>query len=329
MRRLGMILFFLPTLVWAQSITVSGISSGAYMAQQFHMAHSSVVSGAGVIAGGPFYCAKNQITDALNRCMKTMMGVPRGDESVREAKRAEGAGEIDSLNNLLHSKIFVLAGTEDQTVLPTIGQILVNTYSEFGVPVQNIRFVRDMKVGHAFPTENFGNPCATPSKSPWVSNCGRDIAGEILQHLTGPLLPKKTPVATAFKKYEQLSQVGLDDDKANISLSKTGYAYVPESCEGGNCQIHVAFHGCQQTYDEIKDTFVKNAGYNSWAESNRIIILYPQAIKSYVPNNPNGCWDWWGYTSAKYHTKQGPQMKVVMKNIEDLRNGKLKFLPTL
>ena len=298
------------------------------MAQQFHMAHSSVVSGSGIIAGGPYFCAKNQINVALNRCMKTVLGLPRGDASVREAKRAERAGEIDSLNHLLHAKIFVLAGTNDQTVLPSVGQILVNTYSEFGVPSQNIRFVNDMNVGHAFPAQSFGNACSTPSKSPWISNCGRDIAGEILQHLTGPLLPKKNPAASSFKKYDQLSLVDLDEDKANISLAKTGLAYVPKDCESGNCQIHVAFHGCKQTYDDIKDTFVKNAGYNSWAEANRIIILYPQAIRSYVPNKPNGCWDWWGYTGARYHTKLGPQMKVVMKNIEDLRAGKLKFLPT-
>lgn len=327
MRILGMILFSLPTFIWAQTITVSGISSGAYMAQQFQLAHSSVVSGAGVIAGGPYFCARNQITDALNRCMKTFMGMPRADESVKEAKRAEGAGEIDSLNNLLHAKIFVLAGTEDETVLPTVGQVLVNSYAEYGVPSQNIKFVNDMKVGHAFPTESFGNQCATPSKAPWLSNCGRDIAGEILQHLTGPLQPKKVPVAASFKKYDQLSHIALDEEKANISLAKTAYAYVPQACEAANCQIHVAFHGCQQTYEQIQDTFVKNAGYNSWAEGNRIIILYPQAIRSYVPNNPNGCWDWWGYTGAKYHTKLGAQMKVVMKNIEDLRSGKLNFLP--
>lgn len=329
MRFLGMILFLFPSLVLAQSITVSGISSGAYMALQFHMAYSSVVNGSGIVAGGPYFCAKNQITDALNRCMKTGMGLPSVAESVNEAKRAEGAGEIDSLNNFLHAKIYALAGTEDQTVLPAVGQVLVNTFSEFGVPSQNIRFVKDMKVGHAFPTESFGNPCPTVSQPPFLSQCGRDIAGEILQHLFGPLVPKRNQIATSYKTYEQFSSAGLDEEKANISLAKTAFAYVPKDCESGACPIHVAFHGCKQTYDDIKDTFVKNAGYNSWAESNRMIILYPQAIKSYVPNNPNGCWDWWGYTGSKYHTKRGPQMKIIMKNIEEIRSGKLKFLPTI
>src|SRR3954469_22660665 len=38
-------------------ITVSGISSGAFFAHQFHIAFSSLVNGAGIVAGGPFGCA--------------------------------------------------------------------------------------------------------------------------------------------------------------------------------------------------------------------------------------------------------------------------------
>lgn len=36
------------------SITVSGISSGAAMATQFHFSHSTQIVGAGIVAGG-FY----------------------------------------------------------------------------------------------------------------------------------------------------------------------------------------------------------------------------------------------------------------------------------
>lgn len=327
MKIIGMILLFLPTLALAEFVTVSGISSGAYMAQQFQLAHSASVSGAGVIAGGPFFCARNQILDALNRCMKTGLGLPRGDESVAEARRAEEAGEIDSLNNLTHARILVLAGTEDQTVLPQVGEVLVKTYRELGIPPENLRFINDLKIGHAFPTEGFGNPCPTPSQSPYLSKCGRDMAGEILTHLLGPLTPKLSPVEEHLKTYEQLSFTELEEERANLSLGKKGYAYVPEGCEAGNCRIHVAFHGCKQTLDDIQESFIRNAGYNAWAEANRIIILYPQAVKSYVPNNPNGCWDWWGYTGRNYHTKLAPQMKVIMRNIEDLKRGQLNFLP--
>jgi hypothetical protein len=46
-------------------LTVSGISSGAYMAVQFQVAHSKLVRGAGVIAGGPYNCAEGSIRRAL------------------------------------------------------------------------------------------------------------------------------------------------------------------------------------------------------------------------------------------------------------------------
>ena len=42
-------------LVRKNSFTVSGISSGAYMAQQFAVAFSKTVSGTGVVAGGPYF----------------------------------------------------------------------------------------------------------------------------------------------------------------------------------------------------------------------------------------------------------------------------------
>jgi len=38
-------------------ITVSGLSSGAFMATQFSVAYSASIAGAGIVAGGPYYCA--------------------------------------------------------------------------------------------------------------------------------------------------------------------------------------------------------------------------------------------------------------------------------
>src|SRR4051794_29527696 len=40
------------------SVTVSGISSGAFFAHQFHIAYSSLVKGAGMVDGGLYGCAE-------------------------------------------------------------------------------------------------------------------------------------------------------------------------------------------------------------------------------------------------------------------------------
>ena len=50
----------------AQPITVSGLSSGGYMAVQLAIAHSSVFSGVAVVAGGPYGCAYTGSTESVN-----------------------------------------------------------------------------------------------------------------------------------------------------------------------------------------------------------------------------------------------------------------------
>src|SRR5437899_3721785 len=57
--------------------SISGISSGAFMAVQFATAWSSVIKGVGVVAGGPYWCAKadgffsfgTSLSNALGPCL--------------------------------------------------------------------------------------------------------------------------------------------------------------------------------------------------------------------------------------------------------------------
>ncbi|MBC86589.1 MAG: polyhydroxybutyrate depolymerase, partial [Bdellovibrionaceae bacterium] len=42
-------------------ISVSGISSGSYMAGQLHVALSGTFSGVGLVAGGPYYCSQGSV----------------------------------------------------------------------------------------------------------------------------------------------------------------------------------------------------------------------------------------------------------------------------
>lgn len=308
-------------------ITVSGISSGAYMAQQFHTAFSSQISGVGIVTGGPFFCAKGKMIDALNRCMKTSLGLPSSELALKEANRLEALNLIDAVSNISKAKVYAISGTKDETVVQKVSDIMVQSYKDWGVNSNNILYENKLAVGHAFPTDNFGNSCATPSQSPFISNCGRDIAGEMLKHLLGNLVPKVSAIQANFYSFDQLVNFdGIDADK--LSMHKTGYAYIPDDCSGGNlsdCRLHVAFHGCKQTLDDIQTTFITKAGYNGWAESNKIVVLYPQAVKNLLINNPNGCWDWWGYTGANYHNREGLQMKLVGKMVEALRSGKLQL----
>ncbi len=101
---------------------------------------------------------------------------------------------------------------------------------------------------------------------------------------------------------------------------------MPQACRKAACRIHVAFHGCRQSARQIGRRFVEGAGYNSWADSNRLVVLYPQtvarngfAIGSWTwLINPKACWDWWGYSASNYATRDGPQIKAVRRMLERL-----------
>jgi poly(3-hydroxybutyrate) depolymerase len=90
----------------AATITVSGISGGAFMAVQFHIAHSSIVSGAGIVAGGPYYCAFGNLLTAQLNCMKTPALIDI-DALVQVTKNTALTGTIDPLEHLADDRQLV------------------------------------------------------------------------------------------------------------------------------------------------------------------------------------------------------------------------------
>src|SRR5690554_7884399 len=96
----ALLLFLFTTAAFANSVTVSGISSGAYMAQQFHTAYSETVSGVGIVAGGPYYCAQNSAFLALNSCMSVAAGAPRAQSSLVVSRQLAAYGLIDPIENI-------------------------------------------------------------------------------------------------------------------------------------------------------------------------------------------------------------------------------------
>jgi poly(3-hydroxybutyrate) depolymerase len=70
----------------------------------------------------------------------------------------------------------------------------------------------------------------------------------------------------------------------NIAMANDGYIYVPAKCKSAataNCKIHVMYHGCGQSAGYIGSELASKSGFNSHAETNGIVVLYPQAT-----NNP-------------------------------------------
>jgi poly(3-hydroxybutyrate) depolymerase len=89
--------------------------------------------------------------------------------------------------------------------------------------------------------------------------------------------------------------------------------YVPTGCKTTRCEVHLHFHACQVSAERVGDQLVTHYGLNEWAESNNIVIVYPQVhYKQNIGNNPYGCWDALGYTGSFYPFKRAKQMEMVM-----------------
>ena len=308
--------------------TVSGLSSGAYMAGQFQIAHSQVVIGAAIIAGGPYGCAEDpwgrttwwypqlalaaNVRRALNKCMQTD-GSLDIDALARRTVSLARARHIDPLSDLARDKVYLFSGGRDDVVDRRVVEAARNLYLKLGVPADHIRFAELADAGHAFVTRGEGDACSL-TQSPYIVNCGIDQVGAFLGFFYGAL---KSPAPAPGGDFLEFNQRPFHRGWLLDSLAETAVVYVPKSCNESGCRVHVAFHGCRQNRQSVGDAFIKKTGYARWADSNRMIVLFPQT-RALPVRNPRGCWDWWGYAGLDYRTKASAQITAVYRMLQRL-----------
>src|SRR5690606_1493800 len=244
-------------------------------AVQVHVAHAATVKGAGVIAGGPYYCAQGNLRIAYENCLQPGASAPLPSlERLREAIETLAEDRaIDPPAHLRQARVWLFHGRNDGTVAAPVVQRLRALYASYGA---DVALVEDVPAGHGMPTARAGNACAT-SDSPFLNACGFDAAGALLGHLLGPLqAPAAGPPRGRLERFDQSLYAG--GSAPAVSLDEEGFVYVPEVCRSRRCEVHVAFHGCRQGAGDIGERFVREAGYNPWADANGIVVLYPQAI---------------------------------------------------
>jgi poly(3-hydroxybutyrate) depolymerase len=135
----------------ASRVTVSGLSSGGYMAVQLHVAHSAIVKGAGVIAGGPYYCAKGSVWTAYYNCSSPGGAVPVPPIELlhAEAEAQAKAGRADPTANLAAGRAWLFGSANDRVVSRDVVEALNGFYARYKVKTV---IVRDKTAGHAMPT---------------------------------------------------------------------------------------------------------------------------------------------------------------------------------
>jgi len=311
--------------------SVSGLSSGGYMAVQFEVAFSSSVKGAGVIAGGPYSCARGDVIRATTVCSCTLFCPTVGETDtaalIRATDRNAARGAVDPTANLARHRIWLFSGTLD-TIVPRSVMDELERYYRHYVGGPNIFYEKGLDAGHGQPTADFGNPWCGDEADPFINKCGYDAAGELLRWIYGPLDPPSAGrLGGEFVRFDQTPFLA---DPTAHGLDTTGWLYVPAACRAGaRCRLHVAFHGCRQAQGfapapglpAYGTTFVRHAGYAEWADTNGIIVLYPQVAPVPSEGNPLGCWDWWGYDDPDYALKRGRQMAAVKGMVDRIAGG--------
>jgi hypothetical protein len=311
--------------------SVSGLSSGAFMASQFYMVHSDIMIGAGIVAGGPYLCAQSWVfqdylTNATTACMSPLSERfgPNTPHLVTLTQQLAAVGKIDSLENIRDDRLYIFSGKADRTVKPSVVRQTREYFLSLDVPQESILFRDDVVAGHALLTSFDQDVRCPDTRAPFINNCNFMQSYEIIRHIYGELNPPAASLSGDIIKFNQKEFIR----DRNTSMSDEAYVYVPAICHTERCRLHVAFHGCEQGAKLIRDKYYAGTGYNYIADTNRLVVLYPQAEPSKrKPYNPKGCWDFWGYSAPNqanpdYFTRDAPQIKAIKAMVDRLAESR-------
>lgn len=306
-------------------VVVAGVSSGADMATQLHFTYSANIKGEAIFAGSPFFCAlgtsdahwglvygPGYSSDyALYSCSGTEYwseGEPPPLSTLEtDTKNAASDGYLDAVSDLSGSKAWIFSGEDDTVVAQEVVKDSQSMLNYFGVgTTTNYTTAAE----HGWVTPDTSNACGTLN-SQYLLNCGFDAEDAFLTDFFGTLNARNNGTLTgSLIEFNQAPY-------AVAGMDSVGYIYVPANCASGSaCKLAVALHGCEQGESYVGTTFVKESGLNEWADTNSIIVLYPQAVAS--SGNTLGCWDWWDYTGTAYASNKGPQVEAIWKMIQQI-----------
>lgn len=297
--------------------SVSGLSSGGYMATQFQLAHSETLVGAGIVGAGPYYCALGDIGIALGQCVNKASSSISNAPFLEKYRQYLASELVAPSASLQDDRVLIIHGQSDTTVNRKAADLLAAQYTAW-LPATHLDYVDDQNFAHHMPTLNQGNDCET-SQTPFIGNCGYDAAGEILSFIYPDLTQPQDKEVLTVETLDISDMVDL----SGTSIEEDAFIYIPQTCQAGEtCKLHISFHGCNQSAEDVGTAYAQQSGFNRWADVNNMVVLYPQVKKSmFMPLNPQGCWDWWGYTDENYANKKGPQIQAIYHLMQALADG--------
>jgi poly(3-hydroxybutyrate) depolymerase len=291
-------------------VYVTGVSSGGFMATQLQVAYSGLFDGAGVVAAGPYDCGQGNVIDFAS----CDLGIgTTGLE--QQARDWASQGLIDPTSDLGGKPVYVYHGVVDPVVNALVSDAGVDFYQDFGA---NVDYHDWDWAGHSWPTP-LGVVACPLTSPPFLNDCLDDPEGEMIGHWLGsvkaPNRGRPTGTLTAFDQ----NRYAPGGDADGLSMDSTGLLYTPSSCAAGApCKLVVALHGCLSGQYLLGDLFPQLGNLDTYADTNHLVVLYPQAVSSVLPLNPQGCWDWWGYDGSDFAVKSAPQMRAIVAMVHAL-----------
>ncbi|CAF1122772.1 unnamed protein product [Rotaria magnacalcarata] len=198
-------------------VTVSGLSSGAAMTAQLHLAFSSTISGSGILAGPPYYCAEGSST-RVDTCLYGPTTLIPIEKLTSQLQSYVSAGVADPTSNLKNDPVYIFSGRFDPVVFPDVVKLNEKMFSSFDT---NIKTNYEMRATHGFITDNFGGLCEFPDLKYFINNCSFNLAYDVLNHIFGGNLTKPTkqvPLTGQFVIIEQ--PVLMNPESINSTNSK-------------------------------------------------------------------------------------------------------------
>ncbi|MDJ0821244.1 MAG: hypothetical protein QNJ09_05445 [Paracoccaceae bacterium] len=248
---------------------------------------------------------------------RTLPQIGGGNGSQVNALAEEG--RIVDVSHLTADQVYLFHGEADDTVARASMDAVRQTYAFLDIPEGQITYETEIEAGHGFVTEEASLECNI-TRPDFLIDCDFDQAGDILNQLYSGLVPPTEPRSESLITFDQAQYLN-----GAVGMDATAFVYVPEDCaDGALCRLHIALHGCKQGRERIGDAYAVLTGYNQWAETNGIVVLYPQALTIPAPwwnwfgGNPNGCWDWWGFAGDDYLSQDAPQIAAIARMADAL-----------
>lgn len=340
----------LPSFPSLAQHSLSGLSSGAFMTVQMHVAHSASFVGAGVIAGGPYRAAEtfrlaaptvptSCILNSLYIAMTPLTSATAPDV-VHLLDQARATPNIDDLDNLARQRLYLFTGTMDTVVNQHAVRSTRAFYEALGIRGDAMMFVDDVPAGHSIITMNPEDSDLWKNQPPYINRGDFVQSHVLLDHIYQDLKPAVDTCHGDLIRFEQ--QDFVDVPLTQASMARYGYAYIPSGVVQGRPArgVHIALHGCKQGYAYVDfvngradvfnqppygQRYVRTTGYMEKAEANDLIVLFPQADggdDNHI-QNPEGCWDWWGYSSTDneqpdYYTRDAVQIRAIHRMLTHL-----------